>query len=229
MGSHGIHPWLLSELAVVAVLLLSTIFEKSWRMGELPDDWRNANVISIFKKGKKESPGNNQPESLISIPAMIMEKVILEVITKNIKEKKVIRSSQRRLFKGESSLTNLTFCDRLAGWINEERAVDLSILTSQGFCAVSHGIRAAFMSRISSAMRIGRMTFFSLRKTFLMQQNQNVHMPMCVFLHTVQKVLKGESRKATELIAAPDVVQEAVCELQEEIQPGTQEKASWRR
>lgn len=36
------------------------------------------------------------------------------------------------------------------------------------------------------------------------------------------------SRKATELMATPDVMQEAVSELQEEMQPGTKEKAGWR-
>lgn len=61
------------------------------------DDWRNANVTSIFKKCKKENPENCQLASLTSIPPIIMEKVILEVITKNIKEKKVIRNSQSGL------------------------------------------------------------------------------------------------------------------------------------
>lgn len=129
MSSDGMHPWLLRELADVVVMLLSTIFEKSWR--EVPDDWKNANVTSIFKKGKKENPGNYQLVSFTSIPAMIMEMVILEVVTKNIKEKKVIRNSQRGLIKGKSSLTHLTtFSDDMAGWIGEERAVDLSTLTS---------------------------------------------------------------------------------------------------
>lgn len=76
-------------------------------MGEVPDD-RNASVTSIFKKGKNENPGNYHLVSLTSISAMIMEKVILEVVTKDIKAKIVIRNSQCRLIKGKSSFTNLT-------------------------------------------------------------------------------------------------------------------------
>lgn len=142
MSFDGMHPWLLRELADV-VLLLSTISGKSWIMGEGPDDWRNASVTSIFKKGKNENPGNYHLLSLTSIPAMIMKKVILEVVTKDIKEKMVIRNSQCRFIKGKSSFTNLTaFWDDMAGWIDKERAVDLSTLASQEFCTVSHDILA---------------------------------------------------------------------------------------
>eukprot|EP00061_Rhincodon_typus_P004415 g22512.t1 len=31
-------------------------------MGEVPDDWRVANVVSLFKKGCKEKPGNYGPD-----------------------------------------------------------------------------------------------------------------------------------------------------------------------
>lgn len=37
MDPDGMHPWVLTELAY-AVKTLSIIFEKSWRMGEVPDD-----------------------------------------------------------------------------------------------------------------------------------------------------------------------------------------------
>jgi len=42
-----------AEGAVVAKLL-SSIFERSWRTGEVSEDWRKASVTPVFKKGKKE-------------------------------------------------------------------------------------------------------------------------------------------------------------------------------
>jgi len=82
-------------------------FERSWRTGEVPEDWRKANVTPVFKKSKKEDPGNYRPVSLTSIPGKIMEQLILEVIMKQVEEKKVIRSSQHGFTKGKSCLTNL--------------------------------------------------------------------------------------------------------------------------
>jgi len=43
---------------------------------------RKASVTPVFKKGKKEDPGNYRPVSLTSIPGKVMEQLILEVIIK---------------------------------------------------------------------------------------------------------------------------------------------------
>jgi len=79
----------LRELADVIAEPLSIIFERSWRTGEMPEDWRKANVIPIFKKGKKEDPGNYRPVSLTSIPGKVMEHLILEVITSKWKKRRL--------------------------------------------------------------------------------------------------------------------------------------------
>ena len=55
----------------------SVIF--SWKSGEVSVDWKLANV-PVFKKGKKEDPGNYRPVSLTSVPGKIMEKIIMGVI-----------------------------------------------------------------------------------------------------------------------------------------------------
>jgi len=90
----------LRELADVIAEPLSIVFERSWRKGEVLEDWRKANVTPVFKEGKKEDPGNYKPVSLTSIPGKMMEQLILEVIIKQVEEKKVIRSSQHGFTKG---------------------------------------------------------------------------------------------------------------------------------
>jgi len=39
----------------------------------VPEEWRIANVTPVFKKGKKEDPGNYMPVSLTSIPGKMLE------------------------------------------------------------------------------------------------------------------------------------------------------------
>ncbi|KAJ7397707.1 hypothetical protein BTVI_132821 [Pitangus sulphuratus] len=52
--SDGIHPRVMRELTKP----LSIINRQSWLTGEVPDDWKLANVMPIHKKGCKENLGN---------------------------------------------------------------------------------------------------------------------------------------------------------------------------
>jgi len=132
----------LRELADVIAEPLSIIFERFWRTGEVPEDWRKASVTPIFKKGKKEDPGNYRPVSLTSIPGKVMEQLILEAIIKQVEEKKIIRSSQHGFTKGKSCLTNLiAFYDGMTSWVDEGRAMDVVYLDfSKAFNTLSHNI-----------------------------------------------------------------------------------------
>ncbi|KFP28178.1 RNA-directed DNA polymerase from mobile element jockey, partial [Colius striatus] len=90
MGPDRVHPRMLRELADVIAKPLSILFEQSWRTGEVPEDWRKASVTPVFKKVRKEDPGNYRLVSLTSIPGKVMEHLILNVITEYMKEKMVI-------------------------------------------------------------------------------------------------------------------------------------------
>ncbi|KAK4832343.1 hypothetical protein QYF61_021872 [Mycteria americana] len=57
MGPDGIHPRVLKELADVMAGPLSMIYQRSWESGEVPADWKLANVIPVYKKGMREDPG----------------------------------------------------------------------------------------------------------------------------------------------------------------------------
>ncbi|KAK4826962.1 hypothetical protein QYF61_012811 [Mycteria americana] len=84
MGPDEIHPRVLKELAEELTKPLSIIYQQSWLTGEVPADWRLANVTPIFKKGQKEDPGNYRPVSLTSVPGKLMEQIILSAITQHV-------------------------------------------------------------------------------------------------------------------------------------------------
>ena len=69
----------------------------------------------------------------------MIQQLILDAISEQMEEKKVIRSSQHGFIKGKSCLTNVvTFYDVMTGWVDEGQAVDVDFSTALG--TVSHNI-----------------------------------------------------------------------------------------
>ncbi|KAK4822917.1 LOW QUALITY PROTEIN: hypothetical protein QYF61_023417, partial [Mycteria americana] len=81
---------------------LSIIYQRSWESGKVPDDWKLANVIPIYKKGMREDPGNYRPVNLTSVPGKIME-IILGTVERHLKNNAIIRHNQHGFTKGNKA------------------------------------------------------------------------------------------------------------------------------
>ena len=74
MGLDRLHPRVLRELVGVIAELLSAIYQCSWLSGGVPEDWRLADVTPIYKKDRREDPGNYRPVSLTSYQGKLWSK-----------------------------------------------------------------------------------------------------------------------------------------------------------
>ena len=126
MRPDGIHPRVLKELADVKAGALSIICQRSRESGEVPADWKLANVTLIYKKGVREDPGNYRPVSLTSVPGKTTEKIIPSTMERHLKNNAIIRHNQHGFTKGKSWLTNLIpFYDRVTRLVDEGKAVNV--------------------------------------------------------------------------------------------------------
>ena len=69
---------------------LCSIFQKSLDSGELPADWRKANIACVFKKGDKHQPGNYRPISLTSVTCKLLEHIVCHHLHSHLENNKIL-------------------------------------------------------------------------------------------------------------------------------------------
>ena len=74
-GPDELHPKMLKELAVELAAPMTKLFNQSLFLGEIPEEWKMANVSPIFKKGRRKVAANYGPVSLTSFSCKIIEPV----------------------------------------------------------------------------------------------------------------------------------------------------------
>ena len=83
-GPDAIPTILLKKLSNSLCLSLSLIFQKSFNNSDMPDDWKQANVVPVFKgKGNKYDINNYRPISLTSTIGKVMETIIHNHLTEH--------------------------------------------------------------------------------------------------------------------------------------------------
>mgnify|MGYP003433312545 FL=1 len=83
------------------------LFKTSLREGRLPQEWRMAEVVPIFKKGARTQVGNYRPVSLTSVVCKIMERLIRKALLKHLIDNRFLAETQHGFVQGRSCTTQL--------------------------------------------------------------------------------------------------------------------------
>ena len=75
-GPGGISPYILKETARQLSPLLTYLFNRSMASGEVPTDWRLANIFALHKKHPKDLLENYTHISLTSVLRKILEHIV---------------------------------------------------------------------------------------------------------------------------------------------------------
>ena len=99
----------LSLPAIVGTLVRLSNF--SLRLGEVPEEWKDAVVIPLHKGGKKPSkyPISYRPISLTSCVARVLEKALNKQIRKYLEVNKLIYDNQSGFLPQHSTVTQLCY------------------------------------------------------------------------------------------------------------------------
>lgn len=109
-GPDGITSGFLRNVLAHIASPLCKVFNKSLSEGILPEDWKIAYIIPLFKKGDPQQTTQYRPVSLTSIICKVLERIIriqlLDYMTKN----DIIPQCQHGFIPKKSTVTNLLEC-----------------------------------------------------------------------------------------------------------------------
>ena len=106
---------ILKDLAKELSPFLTEIFQRSLADGEVPMEWRSANMTAIFKKGDRFRASNYRPVSLTSLCCKLQEHIIVSNTMKHLEHHNILTDCQHGFRARRSCETQLeTLCHDLA-------------------------------------------------------------------------------------------------------------------
>ena len=139
-GVDGLSPKILKETVEQISKPLAHVFNMSLQEGIVPLEWKEANIIPLFKKGSRNKSVNYRPVSLTSVICKLLETIIRDHMIDFLVKHKLINPSQHGFLKARSCLTNLLcFFEEITKWVDEGSPVDVIYLDFQkAFDKVPH-------------------------------------------------------------------------------------------
>jgi hypothetical protein len=106
-GPDCISPFMLKNGSKELAPSLTRLFNYSLKICKIPQAWKAANVIPIYKKGDKQDVANYRPVSLLSVVNKCFEKIIFKYCYNFFTEHKLFTKWQSGFTPGDSTVKQL--------------------------------------------------------------------------------------------------------------------------
>ncbi len=139
-GPDGIHGKVLKNCREGIVYPLSVIFRISYNIGQIPAEWKLANVVPVHKKGPKTAVENYRPISLTSLVMKVFEKIVRDELLAKCRDK--LNHNQHGFLPQRSCTTQMVdYIDSLSTSINDNIRTDVVYFDfAKAFDSVNHDI-----------------------------------------------------------------------------------------
>ena len=144
-GPDGLNARVLKECSNEISPTLALIYNESLARGDVPDEWRQANVSPVFKKGEKYDAANYRPVSLTCICCKTLEHILVSNINKHLALDSILADCQHGFRSQRSCETQLVqfvhdIISNLDGAVNRgHKQTDLIIMDfAKAFDKVPH-------------------------------------------------------------------------------------------
>ena len=94
VGPDRVPTNLLKDHADIMSPVLQVIFQQSLDTGIVPSDWKQANVVAVFKIGDKNAAANYRPVSLTCILCKVLESFITEAVLDHVISQQLLAKEQ---------------------------------------------------------------------------------------------------------------------------------------
>ena len=139
-GPDQISPRVLKELANELYRPLSVFFQNSIDSGTVPEQWKQAIVTPIFKKGDKHNPANYRPFFLTAVCYKLLEHIVSKALLSHLEANEILIERQHGFRRSRSCETQLVlFVDELVRSLCACKLTDAVVMDfSKAFDVVPH-------------------------------------------------------------------------------------------
>jgi hypothetical protein len=139
-GPDLIPPKILKAAANPISFCLERIFQASLSTGTVPDDWKQANITPVFKKGERFKASNYRPVSLTCICSKLLEHIVVSNLMAHFDKHDILVDCQHGFRSKRSCETQLLgLVQELHQNLEDKEQVDMVVLDfSKAFDKVPH-------------------------------------------------------------------------------------------